>query len=290
MRVLVPVPTAEGGLGAPAEPSNRAREYSGTRAMRSAWAVIVMLALPVVAVGQSPASATGAVPRMPLPSIGLPLPSIGLPLPTIGLPPANDSQRRPNAGRPSGLEDQHFRLNPHRRFRSRASVVYFVPAYGWGYPEPGLTATPAPYPYASPIVPEPAPVTGRLRLDLQVESIAQLYVDGYYVGTWEDFNGELELEAGPHTIEIRASGYEPLALDVKIAPNRAITYRGALKPSAVRREPDAAPLPEAGSIEPQTAPRTTIYFIPGCYLGNVPPDEVKLPATCDRSRMIVRTP
>jgi PEGA domain len=262
--------------------------------MRSAWAVIVMLALPAVAVAQSPASATGAVPRLPsiglpLPSIGLPLPSIGLPLPTIGLPPATDSQRRANTGRPSGLEDQHFRRNPHRRPRSRASVVYFVPAYDWGYPQPGLTAPPAPYPDAPPVA-EPALVTGRLRLDLQVDSVAQLYVDGYYVGTWEDFNGELELEAGPHTIEIRASGYEPLALDVKIAPNRAITYRGALKPSAVRREPDAAPLPEAGSIEPQTAPRTTIYFIPGCYLGNVPPDEVKLPATCDRSRMIVRTP
>jgi hypothetical protein len=30
-------------------------------------------------------------------------------------------------------------------------------------------------------------------------------------------------------------------------------------------------------------PRTTVYFIPGCYLGNIPPKDAKLPATCDQS-------
>jgi hypothetical protein len=61
---------------------------------------------------------------------------------------------------------------------------------------------------------------------------ALVYVDGYYVGIVDDFDGlfqKLHLEAGPHRVEIRAPGYETLTFDLAIAPNKTITYRGELK-------------------------------------------------------------
>jgi hypothetical protein len=46
----------------------------------------------------------------------------------------------------------------------------------------------------------------------------------------------------------------------------------------------SAPSADAGPIAqpalPAPAP-TTIYVVPGCYVGNVPPREVALPAGCD---------
>jgi hypothetical protein len=30
----------------------------------------------------------------------------------------------------------------------------------------------------------------------------------------------------------------------------------------------------------------TFYLVPGCYMGNVPPEEANLPATCDLARAV----
>ena len=73
---------------------------------------------------------------------------------------------------------------------------------------------------------------GHLRLQVEPPT-AQVYVDGFYVGTVDDFNGSAQdasLEAGPHRVEIRAPGYETLMFDVKTDANRTVTYRGTLRP------------------------------------------------------------
>jgi len=61
---------------------------------------------------------------------------------------------------------------------------------------------------------------------------AQVFVDGYYVGTVDDFDGGrgLPLESGPQRIEMRAEGYEPLVVEVRILPGETITYEGELTP------------------------------------------------------------
>jgi hypothetical protein len=33
-----------------------------------------------------------------------------------------------------------------------------------------------------------------------------------------------------------------------------------------------------------------MYVIPGCYMGNVPPQDLKLPAGCDLSKVTTVTP
>lgn len=73
---------------------------------------------------------------------------------------------------------------------------------------------------------------GHLRLQVE-PATAQVYVDGFYMGTVDDFNGSAQdasLEAGPHRIEVRSPGYETLMFDVKTEANRTITYRGTLRP------------------------------------------------------------
>ncbi len=244
--------------------------------MRLKLAAIVMVVLPAVVVAQSSVPAPGV--SAALPPIGLPLPPIGLPLPPIGLPPAIDAQPGIRGAHPRGTENQQRRFGRKHNLRSDRTVIFFVPAYGWGYPNAAQTATPT---SAEPR--EQKPLTGSLRLDVQPGGVVQLYVDGYYVGTADDFNGELELEAGLHKIEIRATGYETLDLDVNIAPHRSITYRGALKAAAAPPTPDP---PVHTSTEVTPATPTTFYLIPGCYLGNVPPKDAGLPTTCDDSRVI----
>lgn len=70
----------------------------------------------------------------------------------------------------------------------------------------------------------------RLRVD---HRDAEVYVDGYYAGVVDDFDGmwqQLRLDDGGYRVEIRKRGYETLVFDVRIQPGRTITYRGELVP------------------------------------------------------------
>jgi len=72
---------------------------------------------------------------------------------------------------------------------------------------------------------------GSLRLKIKPRQ-AEVYVDGYYVGLVDDFDGmfqRLHLDSGPHRIEVRAPGFETLDFDVRITPEHTTTYEGELK-------------------------------------------------------------
>ena len=73
---------------------------------------------------------------------------------------------------------------------------------------------------------------GEVRLSVSPRS-ADVYVDGYYAGRVDDFDGvfqALKLESGAHHIQIVAPGYTTLDFDVRINPGQKITYRGDLRP------------------------------------------------------------
>ena len=264
--------------------------------MRVTWAAaLVLIGLPAMVAAQSRTHTSGKSPHIPYPSIGLPLPPIGLPLPPIGLPP------RIHAAPPrihQDIRSQGFR--PHRShfgsqkgFRSAPTFLYLVPTYGWGYDWP--PAPPVTVPTVSPIRERlPEREFGQLWLEVQPGGIAQVFVDSYYVGVPDDFVRGLELDAGPHRIEIRAPGYETLAFDVRIDANRAITYRGELKPIETRPVPSTdLRKPEATSVSTQPATPaapSTFYVIPGCYVGNVPPTATRLPGTCDLDQLVTYNP
>jgi len=72
--------------------------------------------------------------------------------------------------------------------------------------------------------------SGAIRLKVK-PSDASVYIDGYYVGVVDDFDGafqRLRLEPGPHRLEIRSQSYRPLSVDVLIQEDLTITYRGEL--------------------------------------------------------------
>ncbi len=122
-------------------------------------------------------------------------------------------------------------------------------------------------------------LSGSLELAVEPRS-ADVYVDGFYVGTVDDVtqNGLL-LRAGRHWIDLRAEGYQTLTVPVGIVAGQAIRYRGQL--AVVRQESGVADTPRG----PQT-----IYVIRGCYAGNRPPTESALPPGCDIANLRTLTP
>jgi hypothetical protein len=57
---------------------------------------------------------------------------------------------------------------------------------------------------------------------------ARVFADGYYVGIVDDFDGifqHINLEAGPHHVEVQWGGYEPVAFDVMVRAGETITFR-----------------------------------------------------------------
>jgi len=201
---------------------------------------------------------------LPLPQIGLPLPPIGLPLPPTGLPPVRPQQVQP-------LE----RAQRGDRHRLPGGATVFIPAFGWPYPywpeDPFVSSlTPS-----SPLPPPRA--TGMLRLELRSGVDPQIFIDGYYVGLYSDaLGGELTVDAGAHTIELHEDGYDPLRVDLEVPQHAIVTYVAELKWNA----PSSPIVEDPRPSFPPPSP-TTIYVIPGCYVGNVPPREVRLPAGCN---------
>lgn len=101
---------------------------------------------------------------------------------------------------------------------------YGYNGYGYSY-GPGMYSSPYPT-YAYPHI------AGGVRLKIRPRD-AQVFVDGYYAGRVDDFDGafqSLKLEAGGHKIEVRMPGFEDLELDVHVQPGRTITLEEFLRP------------------------------------------------------------
>ncbi len=226
--------------------------------LRPVLTVALMLAVPALASSQAAYIIPGAkAPRDPLPRFtiaprGGALGPVGLPLPSIGLGPAPDAPHAPFA--------------PFAPNYYWPMMVFYVPPVAVGPPQ---TSASEPRPV------EP-PMPGRVVLEVEPLT-AQIFADGYYVGVPDDFSaarGGRLIEAGVHRIDVSAPGYEPAAVDLRVAPGQLLTYRATLK-----------------ALAPPTAvPPSTFYLIPGCYMGNIPPKDAHLPASCDPARVVIWRP
>ncbi|HUK34517.1 MAG TPA: PEGA domain-containing protein [Vicinamibacterales bacterium] len=195
------------------------------------------------------------------------------------LPPPNTVTRiPPPAGvHPVGPGPGHV-IVPHIYPVPQIGIWYDDWRYPYGYPPYGYPWPPS-YPLA---VPEEQ--TGALRLNVSPKN-AQVYVDGYYAGTVDDFNGifrHLTLSAGPHVIEMRRIGLQSLVVQLFIQPDRTITYSGAMlsaSPGAVEETPaptqaiapsSGAPLPEPpGDLHLEVTPKDAQVYVDGYYVGIV---------------------
>ncbi len=73
---------------------------------------------------------------------------------------------------------------------------------------------------------------GGVRMKVEPKD-AEVYVDGYYAGIVDDFDGmwqQLRLDEGGYHIEVRKPGMATLTFDVRVQPGRTITYRGRMAP------------------------------------------------------------
>jgi hypothetical protein len=71
---------------------------------------------------------------------------------------------------------------------------------------------------------------GSLRLKVK-PGHAQVFVDGYLVGSVDSFDGafqRLNVEAGAHKIELRADGYETTQFEVMVIAGETIAYKGEM--------------------------------------------------------------
>ena len=74
---------------------------------------------------------------------------------------------------------------------------------------------------------------GEVRLQVTPRD-AQVFVDGYYAGVVDDFDGffqSLRLESGGYRIEVRYPGFQTETFDVYVTPGRKINYRAQLRPA-----------------------------------------------------------
>ena len=107
----------------------------------------------------------------------------------------------------------------------------------------------------------------------------------------------VEIDDRRHRREvIPAVYYVPYPVAVQQAPQVIVVQQPPAQvivvevPARERRE-EAPPAPR----EPEPPPFVpsgdrTVYVIPGCYVGNVPPKDVKLPANCDLSKVTTYVP
>ncbi len=243
----------------------------------------------ILLVAVSPAGAQQPPPTAPAPPPAAPLPPA----------PAALSVPDPFAGLRSGPRDLYRSPDGSDRFQHLTPYpvpplvftpgVYFPGPFDYGY---GTPYYPSPY-YQGINTSETYPyrrhqvVAPRGGLVLQtIPDMAQVFVDGYYVGLAEEFGlhgRAMDISAGAHRVELRASGYEPLAFSVMIAPNDIVRYRGDMQPLSTK------PAMIAASAPPQAArvAAKSFYVIPNCYAGDKPPSGT-LPKGCDSKKLQTR--
>jgi hypothetical protein len=147
-------------------------------------------------------------------------------------------------------------------WHGRTSLVF-----GAGYYSPYLWHS-FWYPYWSPYGPYPYypyrwryDDTGAVRLDVRPRN-AQVYVDGYFVGVVDDFDGvfqRLRLPPGGHEIALYQEGYRTGRQNVYVSPRTTLRLRlrmAPLQPGEAHEPPPAPKAPPEGARPEETvAPR-----------------------------------
>ncbi len=81
---------------------------------------------------------------------------------------------------------------------------------------------------ADPHLPQVYHGAGSLRLKIKPRN-AEVFIDGFYVGRIDSFDGvfqRLDVQAGPHKIELRAEGYQTEQFDVMVTTRRHCDLQG----------------------------------------------------------------
>lgn len=106
--------------------------------------------------------------------------------------------------------------------------------YAFGYPYYGYRTAPGPW--------------ASMRIEVKPKQ-ARVYVDGYYAGTVDDFDGifqRLDLTPGNHEIVVYLEGYRTIAQTMFVSPGNSYQIKQDMVPLAPggAQEPPPQPLPQ----------------------------------------------
>jgi hypothetical protein len=116
-------------------------------------------------------------------------------------------------------------------YRYGVGVGYGGYPYGYPYAYPGYAYSGYPLPPAGYVTAVPGYSYGGVRIE-GAPPDAQVFVDNYYMGIVDDFDGafqHLNLQAGPHRLEIRLPGAAPVAFDVNVQPGRTMSVHAGIQ-------------------------------------------------------------
>lgn len=128
----------------------------------------------------------------------------------------------------------------------------YVDQYPWG-----------PYPYPPYRVYNLDPGAA-LRLDVKPKD-AEVYVDGYYAGVVDDFDGafqRLSVTPGGHEIDLFADGYRAIHQKVYLTPRRTVKIQATMERLPAGEQPEARPQP-ASPPQGQPGAPPPMYPPPG---------------------------
>jgi PEGA domain len=126
--------------------------------------------------------------------------------------------------------------------------AFFDPWYGYQYPYP-----PYPYPYAYRAYEPDASV----RLEVKPKQ-AEVYVDGYYAGIVDDFDGtfqRLHVPPGDHEIELWLDGYRTVRQRVHLQQDNTFRIKYEMEKLAAGQAPEPKPQPIAPPPDEDNQPR-----------------------------------
>jgi hypothetical protein len=154
------------------------------------------------------------------------------------------------------------RRGPGTRVAVAIGYGYGYPVYGYpvfGYPyfyDPfywGFSDYQFRYPYPGYYYP-----AAEVRIQVQPKQ-AEVYIDGYLVGTVDNFDGvfqRLDVPLGEHEITVYAPGYRTWSQRMLFRPRQSYHIKEALQPLPAGEQPEArpAPAPRAQGPGPQGPP------------------------------------
>jgi hypothetical protein len=153
-------------------------------------------------------------------------------------PPTTGAQRRhPRPGTGTGEFDFVYGYDTYRPYNPYGYGYSYSPFYSPGY-RYGYAYGPWSHGYSSPgpvfTAPEDDGELGSLRILVRPEK-ARVYVDGYYAGVVDDYDGifqRLRVAPGPHDITFRLEGYRTQHFEVYVPFGDTVRLRHDMEKGA----------------------------------------------------------
>jgi hypothetical protein len=127
---------------------------------------------------------------------------------------------------------------------------FYAPFYwGWHPPYPFYPAYPF-YPYPAAYWYGPRFASARIQV---TPKQAEVYIDGYYVGQVDDFDGvfqRLDVPPGEHEIEVYLQGYRPVRQKILFRSGEGYKVQTALEPLPAGEAGEPRPKPSAPPPQP----------------------------------------